>query len=264
LEGAAGEARSSRPSPTTAIILAAGLGARLRDLFPDLPKPLLPIGGRPLLAHSIEALRSRGVQRILLVVGYRAELLRAFAAGQPDLEPVENVEYATTGSMASLAVALRRLDEDVLLVEGDLAYEPRALDVVLGHDAPDVLLASGPTGAGDEIWLECEDGRLCAGSKDRAALRWIDGEMVGISRISRPLARAMLELYGELRASGRPGAAYEVDTLMRCARRHPVAVPIVPDLLWGEIDFDAQHRRIVDQVWPAIARNLGQGPEAAG
>src|SRR5687767_8604604 len=109
------------------------MGTRLRTVEPSLPKPLLPIGGRPILAWSIEALLSRGVRRVLVVVGHQAGAIRRAALAWPHVELVENPDYATTGSMASLASALPRVDEDFLLLEGDVLYDPAALDPLLAR-----------------------------------------------------------------------------------------------------------------------------------
>jgi choline kinase len=242
----------------TAVILAAGTGSRLGDLYPDLPKPLIPIDGRPMLARSVDALLDRGVERVVLVVGHRPGLLRAFATSRPAVDVVENPDYATTGSMASLAAALATVDEDVLMAEGDIVYDPAALDAALGHGSPNVLVASGPTGAGDEVWVAAPEGRVVGVSKHRHALGSVDGELVGILRISGDLGRAMLDAHERyVRANGHRRQSYEEGALAACLPHHPVAMAHVPDLLWGEIDDAAHHHRVMHEVWPALARKLG-------
>jgi bifunctional UDP-N-acetylglucosamine pyrophosphorylase/glucosamine-1-phosphate N-acetyltransferase/UDP-N-acetylglucosamine pyrophosphorylase len=77
-----------------AIVLAAGKGTRMKS---DLPKVLCQAAGRPLVQYVLDALREAGVSRILAVVGYRSDLVRAALAGQPDLEFVEQTEQLGTG-----------------------------------------------------------------------------------------------------------------------------------------------------------------------
>ena len=60
---------------TTAIILAGGLGTRLRSVVPDLPKPMAPVAGRPFLAHQLDFWIAQGVRRFILAVGYRHEAI---------------------------------------------------------------------------------------------------------------------------------------------------------------------------------------------
>ena len=60
---------------TCAIILAGGLGTRLRPLVPDLPKPMAPVNGRPFLEHQMDYWIGQGVSRYILSVGYRPEAI---------------------------------------------------------------------------------------------------------------------------------------------------------------------------------------------
>lgn len=61
-----------------AVLLAAGRGTRMRELTNDLPKPMLVVQGRPVLQHIVEGLRLAGIRDILLIVGWRADVVRAF------------------------------------------------------------------------------------------------------------------------------------------------------------------------------------------
>ena len=61
-----------------AIILAAGKGTRMKELTNDLPKPMLVVRGKPILLHIIDGLRAAGVTDFLLIVGYKAEVVREF------------------------------------------------------------------------------------------------------------------------------------------------------------------------------------------
>jgi D-glycero-alpha-D-manno-heptose 1-phosphate guanylyltransferase len=59
----------------TAIILAGGLGTRIRAVHPTIPKPMIPIAGRPFLEWQIEWLRTQGITEVVLSIGYRAEAI---------------------------------------------------------------------------------------------------------------------------------------------------------------------------------------------
>lgn len=216
------------PSTRTACILAAGLGTRLGDL--PHPKGFLRLHGQTLIERSLDLLRLHGVRRIVVVTGH----LGHFYERLPGIETIPNPAYATTGSLASLAAAAPYLDEDFLLLESDLVYEPRALATLLEHPHPDLVLLSGPTSAGDEVYVQADPaGRLQAMSKQRTDLEHVTGELVGLSRISTALLECLVR---------EPKGAYETDGLVRCARSHAILCPLVPDLVWGEID-DAAHLR---------------------
>lgn len=66
---------AERPIPTRAMIMAAGLGTRMRPLTNDRPKPMVIVGGKPLIDHAIDRLIATGVKTIVVNVHYRAEML---------------------------------------------------------------------------------------------------------------------------------------------------------------------------------------------
>ncbi|HEY3121149.1 MAG TPA: phosphocholine cytidylyltransferase family protein [Vicinamibacteria bacterium] len=238
----------------TTIVLAAGQGRRLRGSW-DLPKGLLRFGGETLIERSLRLLRGRGIERVVMVVGYQAALYRDLLGSAAGVELVANESYADSGSMASLARALEVVHEDFLLVEGDLAYEGRGLDALLAHHARNVLLASGPTGAGDEVWVDAPRGRVRRLSKDPAAVGERSGELVGLTRVSAELAGALAAAYDALvRQNGDERVAYDTDALSAVAGSHEIALCLVEDLVWGEVDDATHYARMRDRVWPRLAR----------
>ena len=66
------------PVVTRAVLLAAGRGTRMRELTAEVPKPMLAVHGRPILAHIVAGLKAAGVTDVLIVVGYRAEVVRGY------------------------------------------------------------------------------------------------------------------------------------------------------------------------------------------
>ena len=150
-------------SPPSAIVLAAGRGMRLRDVHSGSPKGLLRINGETLIGRSLRLLRYFGICRVILVTGFEANDYTAVTENWSGVELVHNDGYASNESMASLALALEVLggDENFLLLESDLFYEGRALEHLLLTKSSNVVLVSGPTGAGDEVWVQERDGHLC-------------------------------------------------------------------------------------------------------
>ncbi len=110
-----------------AVILAAGRGTRMRDLTNELPKPMIAVRGKPILQHIIEGLRAAGVEKFLIVVGYRAEVVRQ-AFGDGGRFGV-SISYATqvvqdgTGRVVELAREFAGADPFVLSY-GDILVEP--------------------------------------------------------------------------------------------------------------------------------------------
>ncbi len=100
-----------------AIILAAGKGKRMAS---ELPKVLVPVCGRPMVRYVIDAVRAAGVRRMLVVVGYRADLVRQELAGEPGIEFVEQTEQLGTGHAVMMCRhALQAHQGPVLILTGD-------------------------------------------------------------------------------------------------------------------------------------------------
>ena len=240
----------------TAAILAAGMGTRLGDELNDRPKGFLELGDRPIAEESVQRLSDAGVERIVIVTGYGAEHYEQLAARYPNLiETVHNAEFANSGSMYSLFCARQQLEgETFLLLESDLIYERRALDVIIGPDQPDAILLSGPTGAGDEVYVESRDGMLVSMSKHRDALGpEVVGELVGISKISRGLFGLMLNI-AEDQFEKSLQFDYE-NCLVAAARNWAVACPVINGLVWAEIDDAAHLERARTEVYPKLRQD---------
>jgi len=107
--------------PLTAVVMAGGYGNRLRPLTKDLPKPMLPVGDRPLLELIIEQLRQSGIQRVNITTHYRAEdIIKHFGDGKSF--GVE-IKYVTEDRPLGTAGALGLMEapnEPLLVVNGDV------------------------------------------------------------------------------------------------------------------------------------------------
>ena len=107
-----------------AVILAGGLGTRLRPYTFTIPKPLLPLGNKALLDHLIEHLVACGVQEIILSLGYQAQLVRAYFGHGEDrgvpIRYVEETEPLGTAGCLALVRPLLTPDEPFFLMNGDI------------------------------------------------------------------------------------------------------------------------------------------------
>jgi dTDP-glucose pyrophosphorylase len=125
---------------THAVLLAAGRGTRMRDLTESLPKPMLPVHGKPILEHIIAGLKGAGITNVLIVVGYRADVVTShFKDGSNHglkIEYVTQVVQDGTGRVVDLAKGFTA-DRPFILSYGDILIDPdnykRLTD--LGHHA---------------------------------------------------------------------------------------------------------------------------------
>jgi choline kinase len=238
----------------SAVILAAGRGTRLGAMGAMHPKGFIELGGRAIIETSLARLTRTGIERVCIVSGHLDGFYRDLAQRHPEVTLIHNERFADSGSMYSLYLARQAVVEDFLLLESDLIYEQRALTTLLAATSPDTLLVSGPTGSGDEVYVEAAAGRLTGLSKQRAALAGeVIGELVGITRLT-PACLAAMCRHAEGVFRETLHLEYE-QALVAAGREMSVACALVPDLAWSEID-DAQHlARAQTRVYPAICDN---------
>lgn len=109
------------------LILAAGNGTRLKSVSGYLPKPLVHFQGRPILEHIIGAARQAGIDRFVIVLGYRADLIRDWSdqswLGNASVTWVENPDYHKSNGISALA-AKDHIKENFLLLMADHIFEP--------------------------------------------------------------------------------------------------------------------------------------------
>jgi len=236
--------------PVQAVILAAGMGTRLRPIGHQGPKGALVLHERAIVEDSVHRLLKAGIERITIVTGYQPEFYDALAESMPDsINSVHNPEYADSGSMYSLYLAREKVKGDFLLLESDLIYEQRALSTLLEHPSDNLLLLSGKTGAGDEVYVTTnQENRLLAMSKQRDHLTTgIAGELVGISKVSTALLEAMCAYAGEcFENNGSLHLDYETDAMVAAGRVVPIHCITIDDLLWSEIDDAAHYQRAIE------------------
>ena len=118
-----------------AIILAGGLGTRLRDTVPDLPKCMVPVNDRPFLFYLVNFLRSEGIEKFIFSLGYKHEVVREYLDKQfaaLNFECIVEKEPLGTGG-AILAACYKITEENVLVVNGDTLFKISLNDAAKFH-----------------------------------------------------------------------------------------------------------------------------------
>ncbi|MBF6620162.1 MAG: nucleotidyltransferase family protein [Patulibacter sp.] len=119
-----------------AVIMAGGLGMRMRPYTTVLPKPLLPIGDRPILSILLDQLAAAGVRRVDLCVGYLSGLIQAYlleaAPPREEMEVVFHLESEPLGTAGALR-EVSDLDEPFLLLNGDVLTSLDFAALLGGH-----------------------------------------------------------------------------------------------------------------------------------
>lgn len=123
-----------------AVILAGGLGTRLRPYTVVLPKPLMPVGERPVLDIVVRQLRARGFDEITIATGYLAELIEAFFRDGADYDiPIDYYrEHEPLGTVGALGL-IEGLDEDFLVMNGDILTDLDYAQLLADHERSDAI-----------------------------------------------------------------------------------------------------------------------------
>ena len=114
------------------MILVGGFGTRLGSLTEDCPKPLLPVAGKPFLAHLMDNLRHFGFNRFILLAGYKADQIRRFALAYEHLHNVQATvltEEDPAGTAGGLLLARDCLHDEFVLLNGDTFFDFNLLDL---------------------------------------------------------------------------------------------------------------------------------------
>jgi len=110
--------------PLTAVILAGGLGTRLRSVVPDLPKPMAPVAGRPFLEYLMDYWVAQGVSNFVLSVGYRKEaIIDHFGDAYRSIQVSYAIEQEPLGTGGGLLLAAQGLSETFLVLNGDTFFD---------------------------------------------------------------------------------------------------------------------------------------------
>jgi len=220
----------------SAVILAAGRGARLAPLTDQRPKCLLPVGGRTILDRQLDALARAGVGRIVVVTGHAADALEAHLAARPGVVSVRNPRHATTDNLVSCDAARNHFTgEATFLLNGDTLFDDGVLDDMLAAEPAPILVAIDrkPLYDGDDMKVATTDTRLNRIGKDLAQA---DGEAIGVTLL-RGAGRALFlrQVAARLAAPGGARALYP-EALDALAQQGQVTVRSIHGRRWIEID----------------------------
>lgn len=221
----------------TAVILAAG-----RNKNFDKPVGNLEINNLTLLERNINILRYNGIEKIIVVIGYKGEEIKN-KLNDNNIIFVENSNFKWTGTMASLVTVENNIGEDFILLESDIVIEESGIKGIINYPCRDCVLITTESGSGDEAFVEIKDNKIYKISKDIAQLNKIDGEMIGVSKISLEFFEKMMQEY---KFNKNPYMNYEY-MMLDISRTYSLGYIKIDNLLWHEIDNN-QHYYYVNNI----------------
>lgn len=243
-----------------ALVVAAGMGRRMKGYTTDLPKCMLPIGKKTLLEHTFDTFRTCGATDFSVVCGYKKEKIK-----YPDLKYYENTDYENNNILCSLFYAEEELSEEIIICYSDIIFEKAVVEELLASDHDITLVV-------DVDWKRAYEGRtehpleeaenvVFKGDFEVAEIGKIfheqvqvDGEFIGMLKLSARGAKLFKSRYHEARAryAGAPfqrakafEKAYVTDIIQEMVDQGDQVHCVVINGGWREIDTVEDYERAV-------------------
>lgn len=234
-----------------AVILAGGMGTRLKDITKEMPKGFLVIDEIPIVEQSIQKLIASGIEEIIIGTGHCNEWYDDLAKKYHIIKTIKNENYENTSSMGTLEVCAPLIKDEFLLLESDLIYDEVGLKVLINDKRDNVILASGKTNSFDEVYLDFdENGILTKVSKNIDEIASPNTELVGIVKISKDILNQMVEFYINNREEY---AKIDYENVLEIlAKENPIFVNKINYYSWAEIDDERMYQRAVNEIYPRI------------
>jgi len=233
-----------RNNVNTAVILAAR-----KERESEIPFPLKPYtGSQCLIDRTLFLLREQNYSNIILVVGDKAELFDKYKAS--DVTIVVNKDYEFTASMGSLALAKDYVKDDFILLEGDTFYEKTVIEQLTNTKHPTCFSITEESGSGDECYVELKAGFITKLTKDRHRVCNIEGEMIGVTKISFQVFKRMLSHFSECT---NPLVNYEY-ILMDVTDALERPYIHFKNLIWGDVDTNSDFEKLCNVTYRNLCR----------
>lgn len=221
-----------------AVILAAGVGSRLRPITDRIPKCLVKVDGNPILHWQLENLR--GLDEIVLVLGYRSGMVRDYLAGRkgPRVTIVENADYETTNNIYSLHLARKRLyGEPFLLLNGDVYCDTEIYRLVLSDRRGNLVPYDSGFFDPEELKLRAAGGRAMEILPKRTGKGACNGSTIGMFKLGPAASRTMFDVLEDLMKDSeqrRHWFEHALNVVLKKTRFHPLDIV---GFKWVEIDI---------------------------
>jgi choline kinase len=244
-------------SGVDALIMAAGRGSRLGEETDERPKSLVDLGGTTPLELQLALLAQRGIERVVVVTGYRRDLIetavRHAGAGRFEVVTVWNPFWRVTNVLASAWMARTHLDRPFVYLHADTIFDPSILDDLLSAEADAALPIDVRVCEPEQMKATVIEGSVRNLSKELPPDE-TTGEFIGIASFSESAIPAIRDGMDAVMEAGELGTYFEeaINWAIRNRGLQPAAVPTA-GRPWTEIDFPedlALARQLLPRLLP--------------
>ncbi len=237
------------------IVLAAGIGKRLKPFTEENPKCFVEFQGKKLIERYFEIFSMLGLDSAVVVIGHKGEKIRSLLGDEyagVKVSYISNDQYLR-GNILSMYLARTEFDDDVIFMDADVVFHPDLLKKLI--DSPNrncYLLDPDYDDSGEEMLVAAKDGRVLENARKLAGSGYdAVGEGLGFLKMSEPTLAVYSRMLEEAVDAGRLDDEYE-DVLKDLLLHEYFGFEFTDGLPWREIDFPEDIERIRQEVLPKI------------
>lgn len=239
-----------------AIILSAGKGSRLHPLTDDQPKCLLEFSGKSLLEWQLDALEASGIGEVVVVTGFRDDLVEAVAARRTGVRTLFNPFYHVADNLGSVWMARGEFDRDTLLMNGDTLVSTALLAKVLSADggAITVTVDEKDDYDADDMKVLRDGARLLRIGKALEPGEY-NAESIGVLAFRGDGGRIFIDQVERMMRTSEGTRRWYLRAIDAIAPHHEVRTVSISGEQWQEVDFpeDLDKARSLTAHWAALS-----------
>lgn len=229
-----------------AIIVAAGQGTRLRPLTDNMPKCMVPFRNKPIIDYIIETLNDCNVDNIVIIDGYKKEVLETHLKGK-NIKFYTNENFDSTNMVATLFCAENEMDDDIIISYADIIYKKEVLEKLLNSEADFSVIVDkdwkqlwqmrmeNPLDDAETMKIDKNDNIIELGKKPKNYDE-IQGQYIGLLKISKRILPKVKDLYHSLNQNNIHNTMFMTDFVQLLINKLVPAKAVYINGGWVEID----------------------------
>jgi L-glutamine-phosphate cytidylyltransferase len=235
------------------IILAAGQGTRLMPYTAERPKCMVEFNSKPIINYIIDSINTVGIENIIIVSGYKSEVLKKHLIKHNNIRYYTNNNFATTNMVYSLFVAENELtsNEDVIISYSDIIYKSEVLQKLINCDSPISVVVDkdwkklwrirmgNPLDDAETLKID-SSGKIIEIGKKAKSYNEIEGQYIGLIKLKSSFLKEIRSFYHSLDKNTLYDGKTFNNMFMTSFLQHISAqIPLIPCYInggWLEID----------------------------
>lgn len=225
-----------------ALILAAGRGTRISRYLSGKPKCTVDIGGQSLIKYTVKNLQKKGIDKIGVVLGFGSDYIKEELKGL-NVEYYYNNFFDVTNSIASAWFAFDFLEDDMIIMNGDVFLEESLLDDIIKEEKSPVLFSDETRKEEADYKFYYENGILIKYGKELTGDD-ITGEYIGVAKLKKefiPKFKNQLKYMIE----NQQHSVWWENILYSLTDNQKIHVKNIKNKFWAEVDYIEDYERIL-------------------